>query len=144
MKRSPELFAAIANLVAKGHSLTSAGRMCGVSHQAVSKWRRDESEFREAIEKAEGVHICSLVERIDEASKDPKYWTAGAWLLERRYPELYSLQVIRAIEREREAMLAELRKHLDEAKFQEVARALVAAQAAARGSGREMRGQHDH
>lgn len=33
-----------------------------------------------------------LLETIKTAAKDPKEWRAGAWLLERRYPDEYGRQ----------------------------------------------------
>ena len=57
-----------------------------------------------------------MVRRILDASKEPKHWTAAAWWLERRYPELYALPHAREI-RELKWQLAEARQLLLEARI---------------------------
>lgn len=138
---TPELGRKLVSLVRGGHSPSSAARMVGVNSGTVSRWlRRTEPEyrnFRRAIKRARSMHERRLLARIDNASRDPKHWTAAAWILERLHPEKYALRVHRAVETEREAMRAVLREHLEEQQFTEVARALLAAQQSARGRGRE-------
>ncbi len=133
-------------LVTAGHTLNAAAVMCHLGMRTVREWFYAGASktasplhraFRRAIKKAQAMHERRLLGRIDTASRDPKHWTAAAWILERRYPEKYALRLTRMLEKEREAMLAELRKTMQPETFAEVARALVAAQQNARGRGRE-------
>lgn len=50
------------------------------------------SEFSDALKTAEGQGAVELLKRIKEASEDPKFWTAAAWILERRHPDIYGKQ----------------------------------------------------
>lgn len=49
-------------------------------------------DFLNATQEAEGEFIMSRLLKIEEAGKDPKYWAANAWNLERRYPEDFGKQ----------------------------------------------------
>lgn len=132
-------------LVTAGHTLNAAAVMCRLGPRTVREWFYAGKSggsplhraFRQAIKRAQSMHERRLLGRIDTAARDPKHWTAAAWILERRYPEKYALRLTRMLESEREAMLAELRKTMNPDTFAEVARALVAAQQNARGRGRE-------
>lgn len=145
---TPEVQRKLVVLVTAGHTLNAAAVMCHLGARTVREWfylgRKGSAvasdvyrRFRQAIKKAQSMHERRLLGRIDTASRDPKHWTAAAWILERRYPEKYALRLTRMLEKEREAMLAELRKTMQPETFAEVARALVAAQQNARGRGRE-------
>jgi hypothetical protein len=46
-------------------------------------------EFVEATEKAEGDMAQNALACIVRAAREPRHWTAAAWLLERRYPAEY-------------------------------------------------------
>lgn len=43
--------------------------------------------FFDDIEKAEAEAKLKRLARIEKAAEDPKYWTADAWWLERKYPD---------------------------------------------------------
>ncbi len=137
MKFTPAVQRKLVTLLRSGMPRLTACRLAGVGRTQFYHHLKTDRTFRTAIKKAE----CSVERRwiglIERAARDPKHWTGAAWLLERRWPEKYALRLTRMLEREREAMLAELRKSLAPEQFVEVARALVVAQQNARGSGRE-------
>jgi hypothetical protein len=117
---------------------SSACRVAGIGRRTFYDNLKSNRSFRAAIKKAESKTERRWVGFIERAAREPKHWLAAAWLLEHKWPEKYALRITRALEKEREAMLAELRKTVSEETFGEVARALVAAQQNARGSSREI------
>lgn len=139
MKFTPDVQRKICAALASGMPRISALQMVGVGRRTFYDWMKASRTFRTAIKRAEAKVQRRLLGRIEKASRDPKHWTAAAWIMERRWPELFALRMTRMLEKEREAMLAELRKTMDEKTFGEVARALVAAQQNARGRGAEQR-----
>jgi hypothetical protein len=46
-------------------------------------------DFRDAVKKAEPEAQMGLLSRIEIAGREPKYWHANAWLLERKDPKTY-------------------------------------------------------
>ncbi len=114
-----------------------ACRAAGIGRRTFYDHLQADRAFRTSVKRAQSKPERRWLSRIEAAAKEPKHWMAAAWLLEHLMPEKYALRITRVIEREREAMLAELRKTLDEEKFLEVARALVVAQQNARGSSRQ-------
>lgn len=71
-----------------GATYELAARYGGIHYDTLNEWRKDDPEFSEAIEKAEGDAATSWLERIETAANEGN-WQAAAWKLERRYPESY-------------------------------------------------------
>jgi hypothetical protein len=120
----------------------TAFRNVGIASSTFYTHFKTDKSFRRAVKRAESKPERRWLSLIEKAAHDPKQWTAAAWLLERRWPEKYALRLTRMLEKEREAMLAELRSQVDAKTFTEVARALVASQQNARGRGRERSAAH--
>jgi hypothetical protein len=137
VKFTPERQKKILALLRSGLPRVTVCLLAGIGRTQFYAWLKANRTFRTAVKRAEGTVERRWMGLIEKAARDPKHWTAAAWLMERRWPEKYALRMARMIEAEREAMLAELRKSVDEKTFVEVARALVVAQQNARGRGRE-------
>jgi hypothetical protein len=88
--------------VRSGAPLTTAAAFVGVGRATLFDWlrvgRRDieasnvdtaHARFVLAAEQAMAACDVTSVRLIESAGKDPKFWTARAWLLERRDPERF-------------------------------------------------------
>ena len=81
----------------KSHGLTNADicRALGICEQTFYRWlREDDTKLKrslsEGIKKAEAEYKQKLLVTIrDAALSRPQFWTAAAWLLERKYPQEY-------------------------------------------------------
>jgi hypothetical protein len=139
---TPEVQRKLCALLRSGVPRNTALLVAGIGRRTFYTHLKENGSFRTAIKRAEARPERRWLGLIERAARDPKHWTAAAWLLEHRWPEKYALRLARMLEKEREAMLAELRTTVDSKTFTEVARALLAAQRNARGSGRERSVQH--
>lgn len=136
---TPEVTRKLTAALRAGHSRSTACLLAGIGRRTFYDHYKSIRTFRTAIKRAEARPKRRWLACIERAAKDPKHWPAAAWLLERRWPEEFALRVHRALEKEREAMLSELRAMVDQKTFTEVAHALLAAQQRSRGSSRERR-----
>lgn len=87
-KYCPEIVQAIVDLIRNdGMSPTGAGRLAGISHQTVSEWRKEISEFGEAVARAEDEFKLGRLQNIKSGitATGKHDWKADAWLLERRF-----------------------------------------------------------
>ena len=85
--------------VGKGNPYRIAVALAGISERTVYRFlalgRKAESgqhrQFWQAVKKAEATFAAKNVELIQNAANaSPKFWTASAWLLERRFPNDWS------------------------------------------------------
>jgi len=68
-----------------------ACKLAGITYETFTKWMEDKIEFSESVKKAEKVGDeygeeyakASIFKAMD------KYWQAGAWWLERNFPDKY-------------------------------------------------------
>jgi transposase-like protein len=81
---------AIVDALASGLTIVAACGIVGISQQTYYNWLDKYPEFREAVDGARPVFESEMQRVIKEQA--PKDWRAAAWLLERRYPESYSLK----------------------------------------------------
>jgi len=72
-------------------TVAAAAAGAGVSRRAISNWRKRFPEFDTRIAEARAVFEYTQLKRIGRAGENPRHWTASAWLLERMFPERYSL-----------------------------------------------------
>jgi hypothetical protein len=97
--RRSALQQALCEAVRLGQRAGQAARALGLSRSTVRAWCRQgrrarRGKFRAfltALEKAEAECAARRLERI-RAAADKGTWQAAAWMLERRWPEAWSLQ----------------------------------------------------
>ena len=82
-KRTAANQARIVEALEKGHTKKSAAARAGMTYQTLNEWAKDDVEFSDALEKAEGIAQGRIVDEIAKA----KAWQAQAWLAERRWPK---------------------------------------------------------
>lgn len=87
-KYTPDRVKRITDALALGASYRRAAQAGGIHIDTLIEWRKEHSEFSEAVEKAEAKNTTRCLKSITKAA-DNGNWTAGAWLLERRYPREY-------------------------------------------------------
>lgn len=95
---------AVLRYLENGHYMTEACRLARVSPKTVRAWlaqaQKDEeagietqfTAFAERVARAEAKLEERQLSRIEAAASEPKGWTAAAWLLERRFPQRWSLR----------------------------------------------------
>lgn len=88
-KYSAAIAARICKSVREGCSREAAAGLAGVSKETLFDWMRTFSDFSYAIKKADSQFERECVARIRKAGRTPRNWTAGAWMLERKFPERY-------------------------------------------------------
>jgi hypothetical protein len=113
-KLTPETEKKIAEAIAMGATYELASMYGGISYDSFALWmKRGEKEFQRlegdrakpketeapfcrffmAIKLAEGQAAVRWLGRIEQAARDGE-WTAAAWKLERRYPQMYGRRAI--------------------------------------------------
>jgi hypothetical protein len=60
----------------------------GISYECFNKWRQNDPAFDAEVEEAAAQPAVKLFNTIREQA--PETWQAGAWSLERRYPEMFA------------------------------------------------------
>ena len=60
----------------------------GISVECFNKWRQNDPEFDAEVERAAAESAVKLFSTI--CKQAPETWQAGAWTLERRYPEMFA------------------------------------------------------
>jgi len=89
-KYCPEIVQKIIEKIKLGLTEKDAYTLAGINHDSFYKWKKNKPEFAEKLKKAETELKQKHLARIQEASI--KTWTASAWLLERKFPEEFSLR----------------------------------------------------
>lgn len=90
-KRTPEIRKRLLDCVRKGMAYSLACDASGIGETTFYEWQKEDPEFARDLKAAEGAGCEELLERIRLASHEN--WTAAAWILERRYPQLYGRRV---------------------------------------------------
>lgn len=85
---TPKIIAAICKLISIGMTQKQTADLVGVRESTISNWKKEHPEFRDKVEKANAVFARTNVKIIQKAAS--RTWQAAAWLLERRYPEIYA------------------------------------------------------
>lgn len=93
-KLTPETQERIVQALKTGAYRHTAANFAGIGRATLNEWllkgeegREPYKAFRDAVERAEAEFIIASVSTIRLQSKTQ--WQAAAWLLERKYPELY-------------------------------------------------------
>jgi hypothetical protein len=79
-------------ILSVGCSQTTAARYVGCAQSTIQRTAERDAGFAEKLRRA----ICSdeigLLRHLRNAAKDPKYWRAAAWALERGFPDRYGVR----------------------------------------------------
>lgn len=94
-KYTPEVVERITQAIRNGMTYELACQYAGISHETFYRWMNEKAEFSAAVKEAEGAGAMTWLEAIQKAA-DRGEWTAAAWKLERRYPQLYGRRVVDA------------------------------------------------
>ena len=101
-KLTEELIEVMCDLKAKGLSNKDICLAVDIHEATLYRWMNKPSnklhrELSKQFKKAEARYKQELLESIREtALSKPRYWTAAAWLLERKYPEEYGRPEVRS------------------------------------------------
>lgn len=90
-KYTPETVAKIVQAIKTGATYQLACQYAGISHETFAQWMKHKPEFSEAVKESEGAGAIELLARIRKEAAEGT-WQAAAWILERRYPEMYGRQ----------------------------------------------------
>lgn len=92
-KLNQKMLETIVELKSHGLSDKDIYAAVGISHTTYYRWINKPSTklqraLSEELKKAESAYKRQLLDTIKEAAVSrPQYWTAAAWILERKYPE---------------------------------------------------------
>jgi transposase len=92
-KYTPETAKKITDAIRVGATFRLACAYAGVSEDTFARWRERYADFADMLREAEGQGAVGWLAKIEKAANDGD-WKAGAWKLERRYPQEYGRQVI--------------------------------------------------
>ncbi len=89
-KYSKKLTENLCKWIRMGNNYKDACAMEGIHYDTFNQWRKQFSEFSVAIERSEALCKAACIARIHQA--EAKDWRAASWILERRFPQEYSLR----------------------------------------------------
>jgi hypothetical protein len=89
-KKTPERVEAILRALRAGNTRAASARFAEIHYDTLYEWMRSDSDFSDAVEKAEADAEVRFVTKIATAAEET--WQAAAWWLERRRPEDYRQQ----------------------------------------------------
>lgn len=92
-KYMPQIVWNLCKWIRQGNTYTDACRMEGVHYDTFNEWRKQFSDFSVAVERSEALCKADCIACIHKA--EAKDWKAAAWILERRFPEEFSLRTSR-------------------------------------------------
>lgn len=84
-KLTPELETRICELIKDGLCIRSVCNVLRISKSSFYNWRSTKVAFLDSTKKAESESELEIIKLIREAAK--KNWQAGAWYLERKFPD---------------------------------------------------------
>jgi hypothetical protein len=130
---TPETEKAILDAIEAGNYKQVACEHAGIHRNTLGLWEKraenGEEPFASFVEKlrtAEAKAQMELLAEIRNARQpdtgDP-IWTSRAWIMERRWPKLYAQRVRLAVAEERESLISQLQRKLDEDTFRRVVEA---------------------
>jgi len=95
IKLTPELQAAVCEIIAEGNYAKVAYEACGIPRSTFYRWLRKgkkektgkHADFVDSVTMADAIAQRGLMRTVRTASS--RSWQAAAWMLERRWPEFY-------------------------------------------------------
>lgn len=92
-KYTSETVERVLEAIRLGATYELAAGYAGISYTTFNDWHQKKPEFSQALKEAEGVAAVGWLKRIEDAAAEGA-WQAGAWKLERRYPQDYGRTVV--------------------------------------------------
>tara|TARA_Y100001973_G_scaffold99763_1_gene159497 strand:- start:164 stop:574 length:411 start_codon:yes stop_codon:yes gene_type:complete len=81
---------ALIESLSEGLTITASCGLVGIDRTTFYKWKQNYPEFKKAVDGARPIIEANMLQKIkDQAQTD---WRAAAWILERRFPEDFSLK----------------------------------------------------
>ncbi len=93
-------------LLAHGISRSAAARVVGCATSTIARTAIRDPDFAARLQAAEHKLEIEILQHLEDAAKTSRYWRAGAWLLERRYPRDYARQTPTTLSEEDVANMA--------------------------------------
>lgn len=90
-KLTPDVKERLLQAIRLGATYELACQYAGITRETLRRYRQNMA-FMAEVEKAEGQAVIGWLAKIEKAASDGE-WTAAAWKLERRYPELYGRRI---------------------------------------------------
>jgi hypothetical protein len=87
-KRTKEVVKILFDAIKEGVPYKLACMAAGITYDCFLKWRRDDPDFDRQVEELVAKPAIDLFKIIREQA--PETWQAGAWTLERRFPEMFA------------------------------------------------------
>lgn len=120
-KLTPQMQIDIIHDLKKGLYVESICPAYGIDVTTFYRWLRTRPEFRQAIKMAEAELQGACLGTIASGTEG---WQGSAWIMERRFPRLWSMRVKAAILDHEDELHRRLRNGLSEAAYIEVMRVL--------------------
>jgi hypothetical protein len=95
-KYHPARVDAICDALRAGATIEHAAEAAGIHRDTVHEWRTRYPAFADRIKEAEGAGVLASL-RVIRGAAEGGTWQAAAWLLERRYPDLYGRRPVIAM-----------------------------------------------
>jgi hypothetical protein len=87
-KRTKAVLTPLFEAIRTGVPYKLACAAAGISYECFNKWRQNDPAFDAEVEQAAAQPAVKLFNTIREQA--PETWQAGAWTLERRFPEMFA------------------------------------------------------
>lgn len=75
--------------VREGCSRDASAALSGINVDTLYQWQQRYPEFSDALQKADSQCQQACIRSIRKAARSTKNWTANAWLLERKFPQVF-------------------------------------------------------
>ena len=79
---------ALLRAIETGLPYTLCCRLVGISYDSLMTWKREDPEFNQKVEAAAAKAAARLLAKVERQARNN--FAAAAWILERRFPELFS------------------------------------------------------
>ena len=87
-KKVEPIVTALLRTIETGLPYTLCCRLVGISYDSFMTWKREDPAFNQEVEAAAAKAAARLLSKIERQASNN--FAAAAWILERRFPELFS------------------------------------------------------